>query len=668
MPKKKITVDFLWQQWQQNKITLDEYFAFVNDGIIPAIFATPDTAHVMTDEMIAKMEKKIRREYEQAAKDMGRKYREYMKAFREEDAMLKEQVKAGLMSKADYKAWRVRHLAQGEQFTQMRDLLAFDMEHAHENCMGIINGQMPDVFALNANWAQYQIANQYRIDADFTLYSRDTARYLLAEQRQLMPGPSDALQKKIAADKAMKWNQKKIQSAVLQGVLQGEGSEEIAERLRSVAQMGYNAAVRYARTMTTSAQNAGRYEGYHRAKELGIDLTIEWQAILDAHTRHTHRMMHGQRRDVDEPFEVDGIKILYPAQSSGPGASTIPQSMIWNCRCTLLAWVKGYEGDTVKSSPGMGEMSFDEWQHALEPKKMPAPALEDRFSPERKAAALKFDSRYDADKYYRPKLDDNWQNMDDWEKYGTWEYTHNSNPINKSLSGYHDSWDRSSYIGPANTDWGHEDRWRYFEHSKFRNQFGKDDHVDFHHAITSLTTGIEKNVLQDDVWLRRGGGFSGLASLAEGGGLDFEDTVRILQQGTEAEKDALKQMLLGRPCQEHSFLPTGIASDAGFNRQVSYDIYAPKGTKAIYAEPQSYYGSTIGHNEKIYELGHSWSGNVGSEAEVIIQRGSFYRITDIEYEPYGGGVHVTMEVIDQPDYFKFGDEDTFNGGATRHLR
>ena len=38
--------------------------------------------------------------------------------------------------------------------------------------------------------------------------------------------------------------------------------------------------------------------------------------------------------------------------------------MIWNCRCTLLAWVKGYEGDTVKSSPKMGDMSFEEWQKA----------------------------------------------------------------------------------------------------------------------------------------------------------------------------------------------------------------------------------------------------------------------------------------------------------------
>jgi hypothetical protein len=35
-----------------------------------------------------------------------------------------------------------------------------------------------------------------------------------------------------------------------------------------------------------------------------------------------------------------------------------------NCRCTLLAWVKGFEGETVKHSEDMGDMTFEEWQEA----------------------------------------------------------------------------------------------------------------------------------------------------------------------------------------------------------------------------------------------------------------------------------------------------------------
>ena len=130
--------------------------------------------------------------------------------------------------------------------------------------------------------------------------------------------------------------------------------------------MNYNAAVRYARTMTTSAQNAGRYEAFRRAKDLGVDLTIEWSATLDHRTRHEHRQMHGQRRDVDEPFIItEGgrtYEIRYPADCSG--TSNAPQKEIWNCRCTLLSWVKGFEGDTVTESPKMGDMSFEEWREA----------------------------------------------------------------------------------------------------------------------------------------------------------------------------------------------------------------------------------------------------------------------------------------------------------------
>ena len=129
--------------------------------------------------------------------------------------------------------------------------------------------------------------------------------------------------------------------------------------------------------MGTSAQNAGRYKAYERADALGVKLTIEWQATLDDRTRHDHRMMHGQRRDVGEPFITpDGYSILWPADSSSDYTDA-PQSEIWNCRCTLLSWVKGFEGDTITSSPKMGEMSFEEWQQD----KAPAEEVQSYYKP-----------------------------------------------------------------------------------------------------------------------------------------------------------------------------------------------------------------------------------------------------------------------------------------------
>lgn len=343
-----------------------------------------DRGHELTEEMLSELEARIAEEYEKAAREMAKKYREYRKAWREEDKVMRARLKAGEITQKEYADWCYRKTMNGKQWEQLRDALAEDMVRTDQMARALAAQQMPDVFALNGNFATYQVEHGGRLDTGFTLYDRDTAMYLMRDQ-QLMPGPSSTLAAKIAANKDMQWNKRHIQSAVLQGIMQGESPLKVAARLAGVAQMDYNAAVRYARTMTTDAQNAGRYEGYRRAKKIGVDLKIEWSATLDGRTRHEHRMLDGQRRDVDEPFIVDGVKIMWPAQSSGPGSSDIPQSLIWNCRCTLNAWVKGFEPGQVTSSPKMGGMSYDEWKHAKEPKNKPKkeeePTFVSRFRP-----------------------------------------------------------------------------------------------------------------------------------------------------------------------------------------------------------------------------------------------------------------------------------------------
>lgn len=320
-----------------------------------------DLGHKLTDEMLEELEHRIAEEFAVATHDMERKLQAYMETFDKQDVEKRALLEAGEITEKEYSDWRYRHMMVGKRWETMKDALAQDMENANQIALRIAGEKMPDVYALNANFAAYQIEHDAKINAGFALYNHDTAEYLLSGTRQLMPGPSTKKAAEIAANKAMQWNRQKIQSAVLQGILQGETPHQVAERLRHVGEMNYNASIRYARTMTTSAQNAGRYESYRRAKRLGVDLTIEWQATLDGRTRHEHRLMHGKRTEVDEPFYTpEGFKIYYPADCTGE--SDAPQKEIWNCRCTLKAMVKGFERDTVKSSPGMGDLSFEEWQ------------------------------------------------------------------------------------------------------------------------------------------------------------------------------------------------------------------------------------------------------------------------------------------------------------------
>lgn len=283
----------------------------------------------------------------------------------------------------------------------------------------------------------------------------------------------------------------------------------------------------------------------------------------------------------------------------------------------------------------------------------------DAFSDARKKAAKNFSSGREADKYHRPILDKQWDNYSDREKYSIWEYTHNSNPMNKSLSGYHDSWSRYNFKGLGNTKWGYEDNWRTFDTDAFSKKFGTNGHVTYHRAITDLTKAIDKAEFLDDCYLVRGSDSGGMAGLMESI-LDFDKAKQLLDSG---DINSLKQLLEGNVIKNHAFTSTGIAADAGFPGNVKYRIYAPKGTKGVYAEPQSYYGHTHLFEEKIYSVGDSFS-EVGSEAEVILQRGTSFRVTKIDYR--NGNYTVEMEIVDQPNYFKHGDEETFNNGATRH--
>jgi hypothetical protein len=285
---------------------------------------------------------------------------------------------------------------------------------------------------------------------------------------------------------------------------------------------------------------------------------------------------------------------------------------------------------------------------------------QDAYTDEAKKAAKKFANRREADEFYRKGLDKTWEELTEDQKFAVWKYTENSNPMNKVLSGYaNGSWNRNDFVGVGKANWHTEDDWRTLSTSAFKKKFGKDayGHIDHAKAISDLTTAIDHTVSKQGMHLRRGSDTNGLAGLLEGDLFSF-DQAKSLCKKSQSE---MQKALVGQVFDNHSFMSTGISEDAGFEGNVSYSIYAPKGTRYIYAEPQSYYGNTVGEEEKIYKAGQSYS-SVGSEAEIILQRGTSFRITNVK--KFGSDIHIDMEVVAQPDYFKTGYEQTIDGGAT----
>ena len=299
----------------------------------------------------------MRDEYEQAAREIEDKLNDYFRRFRAKDEKWKQWVEQGKKTKKEYKEWRTGQLAVGKRWQQMKETIAEDMKNVNLIARQICLDQRIDIYAVNHAFGTYQVEHSGGLNTSYTLYNHEAVEKILRENPDLLPPPGKKVSKAIAEGKAKRWAKQSVQSAMTQGIIQGDSIPKLARRLATnVCDSDYKAAVRNARTMATGAENGGRYDAYRRARDMGIDLTIEWAATLDNRTRHTHRQMHGQRTTVDEPFVVDGIEIMYP----GAGGENIPQELLWNCRCSLLAWVEGFEHDTLTDSDKM-TMDFDEW-------------------------------------------------------------------------------------------------------------------------------------------------------------------------------------------------------------------------------------------------------------------------------------------------------------------
>ncbi|WP_307302788.1 MULTISPECIES: phage minor head protein [unclassified Paenibacillus] len=87
-------------------------------------------------------------------------------------------------------------------------------------------------------------------------------------------------------------------------------------------------AVHISRTMTTAAANGGKQKGW---MQLEVVKKKKWRATGGKHTREYHRKANGQIVNVDEPFTVDGEKLIHPGDPAGSA------KQIANCRCTMQA-------------------------------------------------------------------------------------------------------------------------------------------------------------------------------------------------------------------------------------------------------------------------------------------------------------------------------------------
>ena len=294
-----------------------------------------DTAHRLTDEKLEEMEKRLSAIYSRAEKEIGERWKEYLA---EAQAEIDELQKAYDLAKKGGDAKEIRKSGKklasakrertlmDKRFKALTETTAAQLANVNKTALAYVNGQLPEVYSVNYN------ALSKPVDGvggyTFALIDADTVKNLATTDNSLLP------YKQLDEKADVRWNVKKMNAEVLQGILQGEPMDRIAGRLSKVTCMNETAAIRNARTMVTGAENKGRQDSYARATADGIILAKEWIATNDSRTRHSHAALDGSIVDQGKKFD-NGL--MFPGDPNGR-----PEE-VWNCRCTVAAVVKGFK-------------------------------------------------------------------------------------------------------------------------------------------------------------------------------------------------------------------------------------------------------------------------------------------------------------------------------------
>lgn len=249
--------------------------------------------------------KQLQRIYGQARKDCEQKIRElssrtdlenlqsiiYQKQYQE---ALKKQLE-GILDDL-----------QGKEFSSITEYLAESYENGYIGVMYDLHKQgIPVIMPIN----QEQVVKALQVDSKLSrpMYER------LGED-------VDYLKRSIRAE---------LSRGIANGSTWNQIAGHIANGMNSPFHTAINNSIRIARTEGHRIQQRSALDAQYAAKEKGADVLKQWDSTLDNRTRPHHRQLDGQIRELDEPFEVDGLKAQAPGYFGKPKEDC-------NCRCCLL--------------------------------------------------------------------------------------------------------------------------------------------------------------------------------------------------------------------------------------------------------------------------------------------------------------------------------------------
>lgn len=132
---------------------------------------------------------------------------------------------------------------------------------------------------------------------------------------------------------------KTISSEISRGIASDMAYTDIARNIANASKAPLSRAKTIVQTESHRIQEKAGLDAQRKAKDRGADVLKQWNSTLDGETRPTHRKLDGQVREIEEPFEANGLKAMYPGDFGDPAEDC-------NCRCRSTQrarWALGEE-------------------------------------------------------------------------------------------------------------------------------------------------------------------------------------------------------------------------------------------------------------------------------------------------------------------------------------
>lgn len=287
-----------------------------------------EKASRMTDAECAAVEARIKAEYLRATKELEKRLNNYVMQSEEIIKETRKKYRDGLITRRECNGIIQERLIGNRHWEAMRNKISMEYANIASKTDGWIRQSMDDVFVYNYNAMLnfYDDVTGLGLHESYVLYNKDAIKRIIIDNPKMLPYPS------VDIPAAVRWNNQKIQSEIIQAILQGDSIPNVAKRLRIVSDMNLTQSLRNARTAMNAAQNGAReLSGASVKKELnnyGYTIMKKWQSATDARTRKEHLDANGQTVEIEQPFNVGDEQLLYPCDfEHGSGWN------LYNCRC-----------------------------------------------------------------------------------------------------------------------------------------------------------------------------------------------------------------------------------------------------------------------------------------------------------------------------------------------